>query len=112
MIQARYIYCALYFYYCYISSDSDRQALDPGGLEPLVYSITAYMIPKLLQEISGLARSKDSRSVLSQVPSILGTLQMRCRCLVTQSCQTLCYLLDNRPPGSSVHGILQARILE
>ena len=83
MIQARYIYCALYFYYCYISSNSDCQALDPGGLEPLVYSITAYMIPKLLQEISGLARSKGNRSVLSQVPSILDTLQMRCRCLVT-----------------------------
>ena len=32
--------------------------------------------------------------------------------LVTQSCLTLCNLMDRRPPGSSVHGILQARILE
>ena len=31
---------------------------------------------------------------------------------VTQSCLTLCDLLDCNPPGSSVHGILQARILE
>ena len=31
MIKAHYIYCALYFYYYYISSTSDRQALDPGG---------------------------------------------------------------------------------
>ena len=31
MIQVRDIYCALYFYYYYISSTSDRQALDPGG---------------------------------------------------------------------------------
>ena len=32
--------------------------------------------------------------------------------LVTQSCPTLCNLVDYSPPGSSVHGILQARILE
>ena len=32
--------------------------------------------------------------------------------LVTQSCQTLCDPMDCDPPGSSVHGILQARILE
>ena len=38
------------------------------------------------------------------------------RCLrtysVTQSCPTLCDPLDSSLPGSSVHGILQARILE
>ena len=28
-----------------------------------------------------------------------------------QSCPTLCNLMDCSPPGSSVHGILQARIL-
>ena len=32
--------------------------------------------------------------------------------LVTQSCLTLCDPMDCRSPGSSVHGILQARILE
>ena len=32
--------------------------------------------------------------------------------LVTQSCSTLCDPMDCGPPGSSVHGILQARILE
>ena len=31
---------------------------------------------------------------------------------VAQSCPTLCDPVDCRPPGSSVHGILQARILE
>ena len=35
-----------------------------------------------------------------------------CLCLVTQLCQTLCSPMDCSPPGSSVHGILQARILE
>ena len=34
------------------------------------------------------------------------------RVLVTQSCLTLCNPVDYSPPGSSIHGILQARILE
>ena len=34
------------------------------------------------------------------------------RVLVGQSCPTLCNSMDCSPPGSSVHGILQARILE
>ena len=34
------------------------------------------------------------------------------RVLVTQSCPTLCNPVDCTPPGSSVHAILQARILE
>ena len=33
-------------------------------------------------------------------------------CSVTQSCLTLCDRMDCSPPGSSVHGIFQARILE
>ena len=32
--------------------------------------------------------------------------------LVTQSCPTLCNPMVCSPPGSSVHGIFQARILE
>ena len=35
-----------------------------------------------------------------------------CARLVTQSCLTLCDAMDCSPPGSSVHGIPQARILE
>ena len=35
-----------------------------------------------------------------------------CACSVAQLFQTLCNLLACSPPGSSVHGILQARILE
>ena len=29
-----------------------------------------------------------------------------------QLCPTLCYPIDGSPPGSSVHGIFQARVLE
>ena len=35
-----------------------------------------------------------------------------CCVLVAQECRTLCYPVDCGPPGSSVHGILQVRILE
>ena len=36
-----------------------------------------------------------------------------CTCaMLLQSCLTLCDSMDCSPPGSSVHGILQARILE
>ena len=35
-----------------------------------------------------------------------------CVCVLAQSWPTLCYPMDCRPPGSSVHEILQARILE
>ena len=33
-------------------------------------------------------------------------------CLVAQTCPTPCNLMDYSPPASSVHGILQVRILE
>ena len=35
-----------------------------------------------------------------------------CGCLVSKSCQTLCNPVDCSPPGSSVRGILQTRMLE
>ena len=38
--------------------------------------------------------------------------QWELKVLVAQSCPTLCDPMDCSPPGSSVHGILQARILE
>ena len=34
------------------------------------------------------------------------------RAKLLQSCPTLCGLMDRSPPGSSIHGILQARMLE
>ena len=39
-------------------------------------------------------------------------LKRKVRGLVAQSCPTLCNPMDYNPPGSSVHGILQAGILE
>ena len=40
------------------------------------------------------------------------TFAVKCVCLVAQFCPTLWDPMDCNPPGSSLHGILQARILE
>ena len=40
------------------------------------------------------------------------TITCMCMCCGSQSCLTLHDPMDCSPPGSSVHGILQARILE
>ena len=37
---------------------------------------------------------------------------LKCESEVTQSCPTLCDPMDRSPPGSSVHGIFQASVLE
>ena len=59
------------------------------------------------------------RHPLSHATGLGDPLLLLCVCvcvcvcvLVTQSCPTLCDPMDYSPPGSSVHGILQARILE
>ena len=43
---------------------------------------------------------------------LLGLCVWKLKLLVAQSCLTLCNPMNCSPPGSSVHGILQARILE
>ena len=48
-------------------------------------------------------------SVSTNISSLVKRTLM---CLVAQLCLTLCDPMDCGPPGSSVHGILQARTLE
>ena len=53
----------------------------------------------------------------TRVPFLVGKLTYRmlhgtAESEVAQSCPTLCDPMDCSPPGSSVHGMLQARILE
>ena len=44
--------------------------------------------------------------------SCVGKEKVKSESEVTQSCPTFCDPMDCSPPGSSVHGIFQARILE
>ena len=39
-------------------------------------------------------------------------MKYMCVCEVAQMCPTLCDPVDWSPPGSSIHGIFQARVLE
>ena len=48
----------------------------------------------------------------SQKPFLLHFSPIMLACSVSQSCSTLCNPVDCSPPGSSVHGVLQSRVLE
>ena len=43
---------------------------------------------------------------------LLQCMKVKSESEVAQSCPTLCNPIDSSPPGSSVHGIFQARVLE
>ena len=59
-------------------------------------------VRKLLSSFLLFIRSYGGKSRLGKKGKVL----------VTQSCLTLCDPMDCSPPGSSAHGILQARVLE
>ena len=49
---------------------------------------------------------------MTELLRVLGlNVSLKVKVLVSQSCLTLCEPMDGSPPGSSVHGISQARIL-
>ena len=62
-------------------------------------------------QISGLSAHALDSQLLRREDS-QGQFRKKVQVLVTQSCLTLCNSMDRSPPGSTVHGILQARILE
>ena len=45
-------------------------------------------------------------------PSLKVGQSLKVKVLMVQSCQTLCNPMNCSPSGSSIHGILQARVLE
>ena len=65
----------------------------------------SYYVSKWLLHSSSLLRPQTL--VSPSIPPFL-----KCVCSVDQSCLTLCDPMDCSPSGSSVHEILQARILE
>ena len=57
--------------------------------------------------------TRQSKSLVIGHLGVEGESGFRRVCvLAAQSCPTLCHPIDRSPPGSSVHGILQERILE
>ena len=84
------------------------QRSNPGllhGRQILYHLSNMHVLFLTLGYSSGQNRTDISSTVLQ--------LTFKCVCvLVAQSCPTLCNPMDCSMPGSSVHGILQARILE
>ena len=79
-------------------------------------SISCSMIPSSPSGESGV-RGGQSFSKTHFTESMITDAKCLAQCVCVcadslQSCLALCDPMDCRPPGSSVHGILQARILE
>ena len=68
------------------------------------------------QEGAGVTQTWLGRVLNEEVPFLMTKYNSKQHCVhahsVTQSCLTLCNTIGGSLPGSSVHGILQARILE
>ena len=73
-----------------------------------------FPVPKLLTVVDWLHSPKCSGPWFFPDKQVvfLPNFFILCVRLVTQLCPTLCDPIDRSPPGSSVPGILQARILE
>ena len=84
--------CAYFLVHICKSFSEVNTALSSGMLDPDQPNDTAKLLSKL--SVSIYATTTNIKSE------------------VTQSCPTLCYPVEYSPPGSSVHGIFQARILE
>ena len=96
----------------------ETQALSLGPKDPLEKAMATHSsIPAWIlefrivrtEELGGTWGREESDKTEQLIHSTHTPLSV---VLVTQSCPTLCDPMDCSPPGSSVHGILQARILE
>ena len=90
-----------------ISADPTSPMLSPSK------SIVDLKGPKLLREGPGQGTRHSSEGLLDVFIALTFTCPASSvKVLVTQSCPTLCNHMNWSPPGSSVHRVLQAGILE
>ena len=81
------------------SPTKDQTCTLPSALEACSLNYWTY------REVPESTHSRGTNSALK-------TTFILCTCSITQSCPTVCDPMDCSLPGSSVHGISQARILE
>ena len=86
-----------------------------GASTPIAFART--QSPVWLREKNSMRQNLDllldEKGINTPTPQcLMWGICKRSMCSVTQSCPTLCDPMDCSPPGSSVHGIFQARILE
>ena len=101
-----------------VESSEKMWSTEEENGKPLQYS-------SLENSMSSMKMQKD-RTLIDELPRLLGTqyatgYQWRnnsrknkaaAAVKSLQLCPTLCDPIDNSPPGSTVHGIFQARVLE
>ena len=78
------------------------------GLSDIFCKVLSYIPAPKVEETETI----PSAHIFEMRSKITLVTFLKVKVLVTQSCLTLCDSMDCSPPGSSVHGILQARILE
>ena len=84
-------------------------------LSPLLFNIVLEVLAKAIREenkIQGIQIRKEEVKLSLFADDVIPYISSVQFSSVAQSCLTLCDPTDCSPPGSSVHGILQARILE
>ena len=84
----------------------ERASLAVQGQALLIYLFLKELIYSVVL-VSGAQQSDSGVCVCVCV-----CVYEKMKVLITQSCLTLCDPMNYSPPGSSVHGILQTRILE
>ena len=99
-----------------VESSDKMWSTGEGNGKPLQYSC-------LENHMNSMKRQKD-RTLKDELPRLVGTQyatgdqwrnnsrKNECYAKSLQSCLTLCDPIDGSPPGSTIPGILQARILE
>ena len=101
---------------CHQSNDcpfDEEKISSQGSWYDVCLDVCGYMCTGEVSGMKGLGK-KDSCwlglptlwHITSKLPSAAAAAKS------IQSCPTLCDPIDSSPPGSSVHGIFQARVLE
>jgi len=82
------------------------------GWFALLYDRNHHIVKQFSPNLKIILKRMHKIRKLGSILYFSPTSNMKVKVLVPQWCLTLCHPVDCSPPGSSVHGILQARILE
>ena len=112
IINILYLLCSLF---SWSSNESDvYKGLSRVGMQLYVYIYITFLRIESISIVCFPYHSKiyKARSGIQKAPNSCIVHACVCVCSVSQPCLTLCSPMNCTPPGSSLHGIVQARIPE